>query len=315
MAKEHFSRSVGFNHLMALFVVMVWGTTFVSTKILLIEGLTASQIMVYRFLVAYLLMLPFTRRFRADSLRDEGLLMLAGIFGGSLYFFTENLALNYTMVTNVSLIVCFTPIITLILTRIFFKSVKITRYATIGSIISLVGVALVIFNGSYILKLNPIGDLLTFIAALSWGGYSILIKVLQRRYSALFITRKVFFYGVATLLPVTLSQSEAINLELLLEPTILTNLLFLAILASFICFILWTRLVCILGAATANNYIYLQPLAALVTSYIILGEPITIIAAVGAIFILFGLLFVERGERLTHRLRNGLNSISKLFLD
>ena len=73
-------------HLAALFTVCVWGATFVSTKALIAAGLTPEEIFFIRFVMAYLGMIPFApRKLLADSLRDEALLLAAGISGGSLY--------------------------------------------------------------------------------------------------------------------------------------------------------------------------------------------------------------------------------------
>ena len=63
------------------------------------------------------------------------------------------------------------------------------------------GVGLIVFNGSFVLKISPIGDLLTLLAALSWAFYSLIIKKMAGRYPTIFITRKIFFYGVLTILP------------------------------------------------------------------------------------------------------------------
>lgn len=295
-----------FNHIVAFVVISIWGTTFVSTKILLIEGLTASQIMVYRFIIAYLLMLPMAKRFRSDSIGDEIKLILAGICGGSLYFYPENTALKYTLVTNVALILCFTPIITLVLSHIFLRSVEITRTVIIGSLVAIFGVSMVIFNGSYILKLSPMGDLLTFVSALSWGFYSVLLKKLDGKYSISFITRKVFFYGVLTLLPITISQGKVFDVDVIFKPQVIGNLLFLSVVASLICFLAWNRAVKVLGTATTSSYMYVSPLAALWVSHLVLDEPVTIVALLGAAFILSGVCYVERGDRI-------FSDISALF--
>ena len=82
-------------HLVAFLVVAVWGSTFVFTKILLQAGMTPAQIFTFRFLIAYVLMLPCSwamdeRRWMTDNWRDELLMVALGVTGGSLYFLTEN---------------------------------------------------------------------------------------------------------------------------------------------------------------------------------------------------------------------------------
>ena len=98
-------------HLVAFWVVAVWGTTFIFTKLLLMAGLTAAHIFVLRFIIAYVLLLIYflpkkTFRWFASSWKDELTMMGLGITGGSMYFLTENSAMNYTTTTNTALIVC-----------------------------------------------------------------------------------------------------------------------------------------------------------------------------------------------------------------
>lgn len=74
-------------HLIAIVTVIIWGTTFVSTKILIQNGLTPSEIFFYRFVLAYICMWSISRKkFFANSIKDEFLLLLAGLCGGTIYF-------------------------------------------------------------------------------------------------------------------------------------------------------------------------------------------------------------------------------------
>ena len=106
--------SIGY-HILALVTIAVWGTTFVSTKVLLSHGLTPPEIMFYRFIIAYALTWIFTRKVWADTWKDELLLALAGFTGGTLYFLAENTALDYSITSNVALVVCVTPVLTALL--------------------------------------------------------------------------------------------------------------------------------------------------------------------------------------------------------
>ena len=109
-------------HLIAIITVAIWGTTFVSTKILIQHGLTPSEIFFYRFALAYLCMWAVSyKKFFAHTLKDELLLLLAGLCGGTIYFITENTALGITLASNVSLIVCTSPILTTFLSYLFKK--------------------------------------------------------------------------------------------------------------------------------------------------------------------------------------------------
>lgn len=285
-------------HLLALLTVIVWGTTFVSTKILLNYGLSPLEILIYRFLLAYAgiwLMRP--GRLFAANLKDELLCVVIGITGGSLYFLLENTALQITLASNVSLIICTSPVFTALLMSLFFRKDKIRPRLLIGSAIALIGVSFVVFNGSFLLQINPWGDILTIFAAISWAFYGIILRELGKRYSSLFITRKVFIYGILTILPVSLSQPDAFHLSRLVVPTVAGNLVFLGVVASLLAYLAWNVTVKELGVIKTTNYIYFIPLVTLLTSSIIIHEKITLIAQVGAVFIILGVYIAESNRK------------------
>ena len=192
-----------FYHLVAFLTVAIWGTTFVSTKVLMQNGLSPAQIFTLRFSIAYVLMLAFNhRRLFADSWQDEAKMALLGITGGSLYFCSENEAMNFTTTTNTSLIVCSCPLFATLLVRLVYKdSNRIHIVQLLGSLLAFVGMIIVVLNGRFVLHLSPVGDALAFTACMCWAIYSLLMKSTTGDYSPAFITRKVFFYGVLTILP------------------------------------------------------------------------------------------------------------------
>lgn len=282
-------------HLMAIVTVAIWGTTFVSTKILIQHGLTPSEIFFYRFALAYLCMWSISyKKLFANNIKDELLLLLAGLCGGTIYFITENTALGITLASNVSLIVCTSPILTTFLSFLFKRKELFTRHLLYGSLMALLGVGLVVFNGSFILKINPLGDILSLTAALMWAFYCLILKQLDSHYSIVFITRKVFFYGVLTILPMFLFRPIHWDNALVRQPIVFGNLLFLGIVASMLCFIAWNACVKELGAVKSTNYIYIVPLVTLLTSAVIIDEKITWIAIAGCILILCGVYLAER---------------------
>lgn len=278
------------SHAMAMVVVVIWGATFISTKILLQHGLNPAEILFYRFSLAYLALYLYSPRPRkAKNFQDELLFVAIGATGGSLYFLAENTALRLTLASNVSLLVCTAPIFTALLIR----PLRLGRYFVAGTLLALAGVFLVVFNGSYVVKVNPWGDLLSLVAALMWAFYSIILKKLDHRYDTLFITRKVFFWGVVTLLPVFFFMPVTRDRTILFNPTVVGNLLFLALLASLLCYAIWNYAVKNLGAVRTNMYIYLIPLVTLIISHFVLDEPVTVTAMTGALCIVAGVYITE----------------------
>ena len=130
-------------HIVALMVVMIWGGTFVNTRVLIDRGLLPEEIYVLRTLLGYICIWFISpKKLFCDTLKDELVVLLLGIFGSSLYFLTENYALKLTVANDVSFIVCTTPLVTVILALLFLKSVKASLPLAIGSVLALLGVAL-----------------------------------------------------------------------------------------------------------------------------------------------------------------------------
>ena len=132
-------------HLGALLTASAWGTSFLCTKVLMTGGgFTPTEMYVYRFALAYLLLLVFTfRKIKSDDWRDECLFMLCGVCAGSLYFITENYALQNTSTANVSLLGSISPLFTAAIMALVFRT-KVGAGVVIGSIVAFAGVACVI---------------------------------------------------------------------------------------------------------------------------------------------------------------------------
>ena len=268
-------------HSIAILTVIIWGTTFVSTKILINTGLSPVEILLYRFVLAYFCILTIAhRRLWANCVKDEFLLFLSGLLG-------------ITLASNVSLLICTAPIITTVLSHLFYKE-SLRKGLLYGSLVALFGVGLVVFNGSVLLKVNPLGDFLTLVAATMWAFYCLILKRLSRSYPTLFITRKVFFYGILSLFFYFAIYPLNIKLELLKLPVVYLNILFLGVIASMLCYIMWNTAVRALGASKTANYIYIVPLVTLITSAIFLSETITIASGIGALAIISGVYIAER---------------------
>ena len=174
---------------------------------------------------------------------------------------------------------------------------KATPRLIAGSLMAVCGVAIVIFNGHFVLHLNPLGDFLALVAASSWAIYSMLMKWATQRYNSVFITRKVFFYGLVTILPVFAIHPWDYPLARMAQPVIWMNVLFLGIIASFACYALWTWAIGRIGALTTSNYVYLNPIATVVVSAIFLNVPMTAMAFIGSALILLGVYIANKNQK------------------
>ena len=297
-------------HLVAFLTVAVWGSTFVFTKLLLLSGLSAAQIFTLRFIIAYVLLILFSltrknHRWLADTWKDELLMVGLGLTGGSMYFLTENEAMNYTTTTNTSLIVCLCPLFATALIGAVYKSERLRPSQMLGTVLAAIGVVVVVLNGHFVLHLSPLGDSLAFAACLCWAFYSLLMISANRRYDVVFITRKVFFYGLLSMIPYFLLSPEGIlglpaffaqafsdGSEMGLS--IVANLLFLGCIASMVCFVAWNWALKTIGAVTATNYVYINPVTTIVFAWLILNERITIFFLIGTALILIGMYLADR---------------------
>ena len=283
-------------HLAALLTIAIWGTTFISTKVLL-EDFRPVEILFIRFVMGYLaLWIACPRRLRGVTRRQEGSFALAGLCGVCLYYLLENIALTYTMASNVGVIISVSPCFTALLTHFLMRGedrLRPTFFA--GFAVAMAGICLISFNGSA-LALDLRGDLLALLAAFVWACYALL----TRRIGALgcptvLTTRRTFFYGLVFMLPALALSDARPDLARLLDPVDLGNLLFLGLGASALCFVTWNFAVKELGAVKTSVYIYLVPVITVAASVAILDEPFTWMTGVGTALTLMG-VFLSEGK-------------------
>lgn len=288
-------------HLAALITILIWGTTFISTKVLLVD-FEPVEILFFRFVLGFLvLFLAFPRRMRGTIMRQEITFAAAGLCGVCLYYLLENIALTYTMASNVGVIISIAPFFTAILSHLCVpEEEKLQVSFFIGFLVAMAGICLISFNGSR-LQLSPMGDLLAVAAAAVWACYSILTrKISSFGYHTIQTTRRIFAYGILFMIPALFLFDCRVGPERFSNPVYLGNLLFLGLGASALCFVTWSMAVRILGAVKTSIYIYLVPVITVITSAVILHERITLMSGAGTALALAGLLISEyRGKSKT----------------
>lgn len=283
-----------FGHIAALLTIVIWGTTFISTKILLV-GFKPIEILFFRFVMGFLVLLVICpKRLKTSGLKEELTFVLAGLCGICLYYLLENIALTYTLASNVGVIISVAPFFTAILAHLFMKSeekLRIQFFA--GLIVAMIGIVLISFNGQT-LELNPLGDLLAIAAALIWAVYSILTKKISSfGYPVILSTRRTFFYGILFMIPALFFFDFQPELSHFTNMTYLFNILYLGLGASALCFVTWNFAVKELGAVKTSVYIYMVPVITVITSVLILHEKLTLLAIIGTILTLTGLFLSE----------------------
>lgn len=282
-------------HLTALFTVIIWGLTFISTKILL-GGLSAEAILFYRFLLGWLALWAFSRAWLPwQGTGAESTFAAAGFFGVTLYFLLENIALEYTFASNASVIVSSTPFFTALVDWLFFGAAKPRPRFYAGFCLAMTGITLISFREDEI-QISPLGDLLALLAAIAWAFYSVLTKKLTALgLGSLVTTRRIFFYGLVFILPL-LPLRGAGSVATLLRPAMYGNMLFLGLGASALCFATWTYCLIRLGTARSSAYIYLVPVVTAIAAAFWLQERLTLAILAGMGLVIAGLVLSEYGH-------------------
>ncbi len=281
-------------HLAALLTIVIWGTTFISTKILLAD-FQPVEILFFRFIMGFLVLFAaYPRRLKTTGYKQELTFVAAGFCGICLYYLLENIALTFTMASNVGVILSVAPFFTVILAHLFMKSEeKWHMQFFVGFIVAMVGILLISFNGVK-LQLNPMGDILAVAAALVWAFYSILTrKISSFGYPVICSTRRTFFYGLLFMIPTLFLFDFQLDLSRFSNMIDLFHLLYLGLGASALCFVTWNFSVKELGAVKTSAYIYMVPVITVITSILVLHERLTLFAGIGTALTLVGLFLSE----------------------
>ena len=285
-------------HIAAIFTILVWGTTFISTKVLLTD-FQPVEIMFVRLLIGVMaLFIAHPQRMKGVTKKQELTFAAAGLTGITLYYLMENMALSFTMASNVGVIVSVSPFFTMILASLFLRSEgKMRLNFFLGFLVAMIGIALISFNGARF-ELNPAGDLLALGAAFVWALYSIFTRRMgDFGYSVIQTTRKIFVYGILFMIPSLFFFEFHLDISRFANPAYAWNYFYLGLCASALCFATWNYAVTILGAVKTSIYIYLIPVVTIVTSALILKEPVTWLSVTGTFFAIAGLFLSEYNGR------------------
>lgn len=293
MTSKHAINLTALGHCAAILTIAIWGTTFISTKVLLAYMLPIT-ILVCRFVLGFIaLTLVRPKRLTLLPIKQELILAAAGATGVFGYYLLENIALTYTMASNVGVIAAVAPpfFVALLACLVLKAEQPYVRYF-VGFVVAMVGICLISFNGQTF-SFNPLGDALAFVAAFVWAVYSILIKQISTwGYDVILTTRRIFFYGLVIMLPCAIPLGFEFDSSLLIQPLVVGNLLFLGLGASALCFVTWNFAVTTIGAVKTSA-IYMSTVITVLTAAIVLAEPVTLISCFGVILTLSGLIISE----------------------
>lgn len=284
--------------------IVVWGTTAISTKVLL-EAYTPVELLVTRFVVALVaLYIACPRPLKGTTPREELYMVLAGLCGICLYFLFESLSLLYSSASNVGVIISFAPFFTAFFSWVFLKETRPSIWYCVGFIVAISGICIMSFAGSQV-EASPMGDLLAFVATIVWGLYNVLTKMIsQWGQPTILTTRRIFVYGLAFLVPCSLLSDFHWSIAPLADPVNLFNLLYLGCCAGALCFVTWNYALKVLGPVRTTLYLYAEPVVTLVAAMLFLGERLSMAGILGATLAILGSV-ISRGfkDRKKARIR------------
>ena len=285
-------------HLFSILCVVAWGTSFLVSKNLM-KDITPVQLMMLRFAIAWLAIWVIYPKWHFNW-REEGPFVVLALVGNTLYYFSESTALRLTLVSNVSILVSAAPVISALMLRLFEPDERLSRRQIVGIGIAFFGVLFVVFNGVFVLKLNPFGDLLALAAAFCWALYGFLAKRILDKYDTYLSTRKLMFYGMITTAPLLLFDKGDMSGIAQLTLGNVCGLLYLGLICGAVCYLMWNIAIAEIGAMKANLYVYAVPVVTMIASAAFLEEAITWGGAIGIILVVGGMLLSSLNRRIPH---------------
>lgn len=289
------NKSAFTGHAAAFVTILIWGTTFISTKVLL-RTFTPIEILAIRFLTGYAALWCVRPRLLAlKEKKQEWYFAAAGLCGVTLYYLLENIALTYTLASNVGVIISIAPFFTAVFSCLFLHDRRPPARFYLGFAIAIAGIFLISFGGAAGLQFNPTGDLLAAAAAVVWAAYSTITKKISTfGCSTIQTTRRTFFYGLVFMTPALFLMDFQLRPVQFASPEVILNLLFLGLGASAFCFVTWNVAVKLLGSVKTSVYIYMVPVITAAASAAVLKEKLTPAAIGGIVLTLIGLFLSEK---------------------
>ncbi|MDC7771005.1 DMT family transporter [Priestia megaterium] len=281
--------------LYALMSISFWGISFVSTKAVL-NKLDPYTLLVLRFGIGalFLLVLLVLKRYPLNiPLKYIPHLIVLGILGVFVHQVIQATALLTINASSAGWIISFSPVFTVILS-VFFLHEKMTVLKASGMIVAIIGVLLVTTSSnqqSFQLPIN-VGYLLMILSTLNWAIYSVLLKRLHIQLPSLVVTFYMCLIGFTLTTPF-LVRNRGWEIMPFLTSVEWAHLLFLGVFVSGVAYWYWAKALEVLEASQVSVFLYLEPVATLITAILLLQEKIIPVTILGGIIIIMGVILVN----------------------
>lgn len=287
--------------LKAFFAVVIWGASFVATKISL-HYAAPTTIVWLRFLMGVIILgtaVGLKKQFALPARKDWGYFAGLGFLGITFHQWLQSTGLVTAQATTTAWIVATTPVFMALLGLIVLRE-NLALHQVVGILLAAFGVLLVVSKGDLGAlaagKFGTTGDFLVLISALNWAVFSTLSRSGLQKHPA---TRMMFFvmsFGwlFTSVLFFSTSGPGQIS-DIPWDGWI--AILFLGILCSGIAYIFWYDALKDLPVAQTGAFLYLEPIVTVIVASIVLHEALFLATAIGGITILVGIWLVNRPRR------------------
>ncbi len=275
-----------------IITIIFWASAFPAITIAL-TAYTPTQIAFLRYAIASILLLGYAliKGISLPMKKDWPAIACCGFFGFTLY----NVMLNAGEMTvnagTASFIISSEVGILALLARFFFQE-SLGKLGWLGVFLSIIGVGIISLSAGDKLELSW-GVLAVFIATLSTSIYSILQKPLLRKYTPIKCTSYAIWIG--TLFLFCLAPRAIFSvIDAPFQPTL--AIIYMGIFPGAIAYFSWSYILSQIPASQAGSYLAIIPVVALFITWLWLGEIPTLIALLGGVIVLTGVILVDRSK-------------------
>ncbi len=282
----------------ALTAMLFWGMSFIWSSVLL-KYYEPVTIIFIRLIISSVLLFAFIRVAGARERIDRGdylLIFLSALFNPFLYFLGENYGLKFSTPTIAAVIIATIPVFSPLVAYLSFRE-KLTPINFVGIAVSFAGVVMILVNRSFELAADPRGVLFLFAAVFAALLYSVTLRKLTGKYSAVLIVAVQNLIGVFLFLPLFLVFEYKSTMAVPLNGEIISSMLLLAVFASSLSFVFFAHSVKLLGISKTNIFSNLIPVFTALFSYFLLSESFSLHKIIGVLIVIGGVYLSERTKK------------------